>query len=245
MDDQRFGAVLRAVRQRRGWRQADVASLAGVSIQTVSRIERGHGASSTLRVLRVVARVLEIRLDLAPWSRHGDIVRFATADHAALVEGVLRVLAPLGWEARAEVSFSEHAERGFIDVLAWHAASRSLLVIEAKTQIVDVGETVGILDRKLRLARRIAARFAWEPANVGCALIVAEGRTNRRRIADHRATFGSALPGDGRRFRAWLRRPASSIEAVAFWPNSRPRAARQGHGGARRVRAVSRQSQRA
>jgi ribosome-binding protein aMBF1 (putative translation factor) len=42
MDDQRFGSAVRAVRQRRGWRQADLAEAARVSMATISRVERGH-----------------------------------------------------------------------------------------------------------------------------------------------------------------------------------------------------------
>lgn len=34
-----------------------------------------------------------------------------------------------------EVSFSIYGQRGVIDILAWHAATRSLLVIELKTEM--------------------------------------------------------------------------------------------------------------
>ncbi len=213
-----------------------------MSIQTVSRIERGHLATLTVQVLRVVARAVEVRLELHPWSRHGDLARLATADHAALVEMIVRDMTALGWQVRPEVSFSERGERGFVDILAWHPATRSLLVIEVKTAIVDVGETVGILDRKQRLAVDMAARFGWTPASVSSALIVRDGRTNRRRIAEHSAIFGSVLPADGRRFRAWLRHPAGAIDAVAFWSDSPPGATRQRQGGVRRVRPVGRRS---
>ena len=239
VDDQRVGAVFRTVRVRRGWRQLDVARLAGVSSQTVSRIERGHLATLTIQVARAVARALEIRLELAPWSRHGDLARLATADHADLVELILPELTALGWHVRAEVSFSERGERGFVDILAWHAPARTLLVVEVKTAIVDVGEIVGILDRKQRLAGRIAERFGWRPASIGTALLIRAGRTNRRRIAEHRSIFGSALPADGRRLRAWLRHPDGPIEAVAFWSDSRPGAPGQRRTSVRRVRRQS------
>lgn len=229
VEDQRVGAVMRAMRLRRGLRQADVAVAAGVSAQTVSRLERGRLETLSLRVIRAIGRVLEVRLDLAPWSRHGDLMRFATADHAALVEAIVRELLALGWEARVEVSFSELGERGFIDILAWHAPTRTLLVIEVKTQIVDVGETAGVLDRKRRLGPRVAAALGWDPAHVSTALVVRKTRTNERLVADHRATFAGLLPLGTRSFRAWLRHPKGVIGAVAFWAvvsasNSRRRA---------------------
>ena len=219
---------------QRGHRQVDVAIAAGVSAQTVSRIERGHVETFSLRALRAVARALEVRLTLAPWSRHGDLHRFATADHADLVEDVVRELVGLGWVSRAEVSFSEFGERGFVDVLAWHPPTATLLVSEVKTAIVDVGEVIGILDRKRRLATRIAGRFGWEPVAIGTALIVREGRTNRRRLAQHRSTFASALPAGSRAFRAWLRSPHGPSAAVAMWPDSHPRAIGRRRVGARR-----------
>ena len=42
-----------------------------------------------------------------------------------------------------EVSFSIYGERGVIDILAWHPGRRALLIIELKTDIVDVNELVG------------------------------------------------------------------------------------------------------
>jgi transcriptional regulator with XRE-family HTH domain len=236
VDDQRVGAILRAVRLRRRLRQVDVATAARVSHQTVSRIERGFVASFKLETIRAVARVLEVRIDLAPWSRGGDLYRMATEDHSALVESVVRELTRLGWETRAEVSFSEFGERGFIDILAWHPTSRTLLVIEIKTEIVDVGETVGVLHRKQRLAATIARGLGWSPAIVSCALIARDTRTNRRRVAAHAATFRSLLPTDGHALRAHLRRPVGSVAAVAFWTDSRGRDGSQRSGGPRRVR---------
>jgi transcriptional regulator with XRE-family HTH domain len=239
MFDDRVGSIIRAVRIRRGLRQVDVARLAFVSDATVSRIERGHLDELTLRVIRRVARALEIRMDLAPWSRGGDLHRFATAGHAELVESVLRTLLTLGWEARTEVSFSHAGERGFVDILAWHAETRTLLVIEIKTEIVDVGETLGTLDRKRRLASRIAAGFGWMPAGVSTALIALDTRTNRRRIRAHDASFRSLLPADGRRLRAFLRNPSiGMVGAAAFWTNRHPGSVRQRRGGTRRVRRL-------
>ncbi len=70
------------------------------------------------------------------------------------------------------------ASAASIDILAWHAASRSLLVIELKTELVDVQETVGTLDRKRRLAAQVAAERGWKPAD---RLVVAARRGQPRR----------------------------------------------------------------
>lgn len=239
MFDDRVGAVLRAVRIRRGLRQVDVAQIARVSDVTVSRIERGHFDALSLRSIRAVARALEVRIDLAPWSRHGDLHHFATSEHAGLVESIIGGLRELGWDSRAEVSFSAAGERGFIDILAWHAATRTLLVIEVKTEIVDVGELLGTFDRKRRLARRVAEDLRWVPDAVCAAVMVLDTRTNRRRVGDHMGTIRTQLPADGRQLRAFLRKRGGTLSALAFWPNRHPRTTSQNRPGARRVRRVS------
>ena len=217
MDAPRVGAALRAIRLRRRLRQSDLARLAGVSDPTVSRIERGRLGAVTLGKVESVARALDVRVDLRAWSSGADLDRLLNARHAALAEEMVRRLAALaGWEVRPEVSFGIYGERGVIDLLAWHGSTRTLLVIELKTAIVDVGELLGTLDRKRRLAPRVGARFGWQPMQVATWLVVADSMTNRRRVALHRATFDAALPDGGRRVRAWLQAADSSINALTF-----------------------------
>ena len=221
VDDQRVGAVFRAVRIRRGWRQLDVANRAGVSSSLISLIERGHIASATLDRLRRVAAVLEIRLDVVARWRGGELDRLLNSRHAALSEDVAKWVTDLrDWVVIPEVSFAYYAERGVIDLLAWHASSRTLLVIEIKTEIVDLQEMLGTLDRKSRLALRVARDRGWNPRGVATWLVVAEGTANRRRVANHRALIRSALPAAGSEMRMWLRHPSGSIRGCSFWSNS-------------------------
>lgn len=245
MDDQRLGGLVRVLRIRRGLRQVDIAVLAGVSDQTVSRIERGHLDSLSVNAIRRVMRVLEARLDLTIRSRSGDIERVASSVHSALVETMIAALREAGWTARPEVSFSVAGERGLIDIVAWHASTRSLLLIEIKTEIVDVGEALGTFDRKRRLALVIARQLELDPASTSAALVVADTRTNHRRVQEHAATFGGTLPDSGQRFRAFVARPAGSVEALAFWPIRHPGSVRPLAGGVRRVRRPSKRPARA
>jgi hypothetical protein len=123
------------------------------------------------------------------------------------------------WVAEPEVSFSIYGERGIIDVLAWHPTRRILLVIELKTEIVDVNELLGTLDRKRRLAWTVARERGWDPESVSCWVVVAEGRTNRRHVAAHAAVLRAKLPTDGRRMRSWLRSPSGTVSALSFLPD--------------------------
>ena len=141
----------------------------------------------TLGVLLRIAAALDIRITVIPRWRGGELDRLLDARHAALAERVATYLAGLpGWVLSPEVSFAFYAERGRIDILAWHPSTRSLLVIELKTEITDVQDTLGVLDMKRRHARRIAAERGWRAGSVSVWLVVAGTRTNRRQ-ADSRA----------------------------------------------------------
>ena len=223
VDDSGLARSLRAVRVKRGWRQADLASAAGVSQSTVSRIEVGNFDEMPLVVLRRVAGALGIRLTVEARWRGGELDRLLGARHSAMHEEVARLFATMpDWTAVPEVTFAIYGERGAIDILAWHAASRSLLVIELKTEIVDVQELVGTLDRKVRLAAKIAAERSWSPASVSVWLLVAEGPTNRRRVEAHGSMLRGAFPIDGRSITAWLRAPQGRVAALSFLSSTRP-----------------------
>lgn len=219
----RVGAAFRAVRIRRRWRQEDVAARAGVARSSVSDIERGHLDSVPLRRLRAIAAALDIRIDLVTRWRGGELSRLLNARHSALHESVSGRFDGLpGWARVPEVSFSVFGERGVIDILAYHAASGSLLVIELKTEIVDVNELVGTLDRKARLAPKIAAERGWEARSVSRWVIVARDRTNQRRIEAHRSMLRAAFPSDGHVVRGWLARPSGVIAALSMWSSVAP-----------------------
>ena len=119
MNDLQFGAVIRAVRKRRGISQLELAGLARVSQGTVSLIERGHLESLSLRVLRRVAAAAEVRLDLSARWRGGELDRLLSRRHSTLSENFAAFLVSQpGWIVDPEASFSIYGERGVVDQLA-------------------------------------------------------------------------------------------------------------------------------
>jgi len=106
-----------------------------------------------------------------------------------------------------------------------------------KTDIVDVNDLVGRVDRKRRLARDVARDRGWTPATVSVWVIVAAGRTNRARIAAHGAMLRAAYPTDGRAMRRWLRDPVAPIATLSMWQDVRPGTGKAGLSPIRRVRA--------
>jgi len=221
MDDKRVGRSIRAVRVRKAMRQRDLAKEAGVSQDAVSRLERGQLGGMTVASIRAIGAAINVLIDVTPRWEGGELDRLLGWRHSALGDAVARGFGELpGWALAPEVTFSIYGERGSIDLLAWHAATRTLLVIELKTEIVDVQEMLGVLDRKRRLAPKIGAERGWAPLVVAAWVILAEGRTNRRRVAAHRAVLRAALPADGRTMRSWLLAPAGPVAALSFWPRN-------------------------
>jgi hypothetical protein len=121
------------------------------------------------------------------------------------------------WEVLPEVTYSIYGERGSIDILAWHAETRTLLVIELKSELTSIEETLRRHDAKVRLAPRIASvRFGWRPASVARLLVLPEGRTARRRVERHSALFARSYPERNRVVRTFLGRPAAFTGSGRF-----------------------------
>ena len=219
MDDQRIGSGLRAIRVRQGRTQEDVAAIAHVSRFIVGRIERGRFAGIPLAKVRAVASALDARLDLSVRWQGGDLGRLINAKHSAMHDSIARTFEPLaGWQIEPEVSFSIYGERGVIDVMAWHPTRRCLLVLELKTELVDINDLMGSVDRKRRLAGATAKDRGWDPLVISAWVVIADNRTNRRAVATHAATLRAKFPADGPAIRRWFRAPAGRIDGLGFLP---------------------------
>jgi transcriptional regulator with XRE-family HTH domain len=217
MDFVRFGRGIRALRQRRRWRQTDLANAAGVGESVVTRVERGMGSSIAPRKLDALAQALGARLDLR-LSYNGEALdRLLDADHAAIVNQLAELLPPWGWEVLLEATFWIRGERGSVDLLCWHSATRVVLIVEVKSVVPDVQAMLAAIDRKARLGRELARERGWAPVAVGVLLAIGESRTSRRRVAGVGATFASAFPHRAVETRRWLAAPEPSVPLRGLW----------------------------
>ncbi len=164
MNDVVLGRALRAIRIHLGLRQVDVAIKAGVAQQLVSRIERGDsGRMSRQTVSRVLGAVGADVVTTVRW-HGGQLDRLLDEGHAALVGVTADLLRRHGWQVLTEVTYAEWGERGSVDILAWHAATRRLLVVEIKTEIASAEELLRRHDEKVRLGPKLARdRFGVAP----------------------------------------------------------------------------------
>ncbi len=208
MNDLAFGRLLRLVRARRGIRQADVAAKAGVHQATVSLVERGQLDGLTVRTVRSICAALEIEVSLDPRWRGPALDRLRDAAHASIVERVAFVLRARGWEVVVEFSFNRYGERGSVDLVGWHAPTRTLLIVEVKTALVDLQDLLGTLDRKRRVVPlELARERGWRATQVGVILAARATSSSRRIVQRHAATFGAALPSSNRRGAPLARKP--------------------------------------
>jgi len=238
VDDQRLGRIVRALRRRRAWRQTDLAAKAACSQTLISLLERGHLDRLSTRVLRQILAAVDATAVIEVRWRAGALDRLLDEDHAVLVATVANLLRAAGWLVETEVTYSEFGERGSFDLLAFHAATRIVLVVEVKTDLTSAEATLRKLDEKARLSRTVAlTRLGWRARSATALLVFAEHSSLRRRFARHGGLFDQALPMRNVAIRNWLREPVPARGGVWFVSPNNGSAAIHRRGGRERVRA--------
>jgi hypothetical protein len=195
-----------------------------------------------LATIRDCLSVVEVRLQLTPMWRGSQLDRLLDEGHASLAAAWKERLESWGWLVRAEVSYSRYGERGRIDLLGWLPRARALVVIEVKTEIVDIQELLGGIDTKARVAPHVARSVGWEqPEMVVPALIASDTSANRSRVR----RVGTLFSGFGMRGRvasSWLRRPGRAAPSgLLIFSDLRPaNGGRAKSVGAHRIRRPAR-----
>jgi len=208
----------RRLRHRLGLTQQEVARQAGLPRSKVSWLENWRFARLRLpdveRSFFAMGATLSYRVD-----RHGaELDRLLDEGHALLAAAVVQALRSWGWQTEVEVSFSDFGDRGSIDILAWHPASRSLLVVEIKTEIGSLDGLLRPLDVKVRLAPQIARkRFGWQAVSASRMVVLPETSTARRTVARHDGVLAVSLPARSRRVRQWLAAPVGGSPIAGIW----------------------------
>jgi hypothetical protein len=200
-------------------------------------VERGRLASIPLRTLERVAVALEADLGISVRWRGGDLDRLLDEGHATLVARAAGVVERAGWAILPEVTFAIYGDRGSIDLLGWHAPSSALLVVEVKTELASIEETLRTHDMKVRVAPRVAwERAGWRPRTVARLLVLPDTSTARRRVARHAAVLARRYPLGGSAARARLREPGGEAGLRLFLAPTIGARGRCGSVSRRRVR---------
>lgn len=182
-----IGIFGRETRQAIGWTQKELGRRAGLSQPEISKVERARIDQLTFEV---AGRILEAlgsraRLNLhAPLTADRRLQR--DAGHARCIAYVARRLERLGWLVRTEVEVISGSARGWIDLLAFRPSDGTLLVIEIKTQIDDIGLVQRQLAWYVASAWKIARHLGWHSKRALPVLLVLATRRNIDRMSANR-----------------------------------------------------------
>ncbi len=169
----------------------------------------------TLDVVRRCVAPLAASADLALRWRGPELDRLLDARHATVQAAWKGRLDRWGWVVEAEASFNRYGERGRVDLLAWHPAAQTVLVVEVKTVVVDLQDLLGRLDVKRRLAPWLTRERGWQrPRRVLPLLLLPDSSPAREAVR----RLGPLFEGFDLRGRAAvtaLRRPALLDETAA------------------------------
>jgi transcriptional regulator with XRE-family HTH domain len=197
LNDDPAVAVGRAVLELRlllGWTQAELARRAGVTQSSVSKVERARFGDVTLASATNLLAAMGARLTVGVDRPYvGDRLQIDAA-HVQCVGHVGRRLETAGWLVAREVEVGGGRSRGWIDILAFHAASGLLLVIEIKTELRDVGQLERTLGWYEREAWAAARRLSWRPRRVVGAVLLLATEVNEERIRANREGLATTFP---------------------------------------------------
>jgi transcriptional regulator with XRE-family HTH domain len=217
VDDNRAGAILRALRLRLGWTQRQLADRCGLRQQQISRIERGHASHMQVRVVRMSFAAVSAQANWDIRWRGGALDRLLDERHAALLGALADLLGGLEWIVAPEVTYSVFGERGSIDLVAWHPATATLLVVEVKSELTSIEATLRKHDEKTRLAPRIVEeQREWRPVTVARLLVLPDDRTSRRRVDRAASLLDRRYPLRGWALRRWLAAPSGPGDGLLF-----------------------------
>jgi transcriptional regulator with XRE-family HTH domain len=222
-----IGRQIRRTRRALRRTQRLTGEAVGLSQSAISLIERGRLPGVTLRTLADVCDVLEIHVAWQlrpPWVagspaedagvRVGPRGRQVDPAHARCNAYVRRRLERLGWLVAQEVEITMGRTHGFIDILAFHPPTRTLLIVEIKTELRDIGEVQRTLSWYEREAAAAARGLGWAPGRVQTSLLLLVTRANDDRVAANRELLAQAFPVRSRALARWLADPSREIQAA-------------------------------
>jgi transcriptional regulator with XRE-family HTH domain len=189
-----LGRQVRTSRVRRHLTQRALASRVGLRQPRISGIERGEGATATLRTWVSIGGALgrPFRIELA----RDPVAEVADAGHLAIQELLLRLGRQVGRSRSFELPTRPAEPARSVDVCLRDDRHRVLIVVEAWNTIGDIGAAVRSTRRKLAEADELAvARGDGSPCRVAAAWVLRASRRNRELVARYPEVFAAAFPG--------------------------------------------------
>jgi hypothetical protein len=165
-----------------------------VSRTFIARVERARTPVTLADVERIsVALGMRTALTLTPpiffaEARVGDRV------HASCVGYVTRRLVAEGWLVAAEVDVGDGPVRGWIDLMAFDPRTGTLLIIEMKTRLADLGGLQRQINWYERHALSAARSLGWRPRRIGSWVLGVASAELEASLLMHRDVFDREFP---------------------------------------------------
>jgi len=199
-----FARASRDARKRLRLTQRQVAEAVGVSRGYIAAIELLR-ANPTLDVVDRISGALGLEAALI---LRQPIVIGANGQrdfvHARCSGHVERRLRIGGWMTAREVELTQGRSHGWIDLIAFNPVSQTLLVIEIKTRLDDLGSVERQLGWYARSAGDAARRLGWHFRRVVSWLLVLASDEVETVIRANRDLLGRAFPLRAPAMLEWL-----------------------------------------
>jgi transcriptional regulator with XRE-family HTH domain len=204
----RLGELVRDARRLAGWTQAELARRAATNQSAISRLERGVAEPLDMLIVDRVLAALGFRASLDVDGRHlADRRRQRDPVHARMNGFLAAQLERRGFRTALEVHVGDPSPRGWIDLLAFRAVDRALIVNETKGDLPDVGAFQRSLAFYDRSAREAANRLGWRPARVVVLGTMLDSATIAARLGENRELITRVFPSPADRMLAWIEDP--------------------------------------
>jgi transcriptional regulator with XRE-family HTH domain len=202
----RFSQACVAARIGLDLTQRQVADRVGVSRSYIAKVERG-AAIPDLAMVERIADALGLGLELVvtqPVFPSGPRVHDSV--HARCSAYVDRRLRSAGWSTAREVEIVHGRSHGWIDLLAFDPRTGTLLVIEIKTRLDDLGALERQIGWYERMAWDAARRLGWRPRAIRAVVLALASDEVEGVIQAHRELIRLAFPVRAKGLRATVDR---------------------------------------
>jgi transcriptional regulator with XRE-family HTH domain len=190
--------------------QEDLADWVRLSRGYVAMVELAR-ANPSLGVVERISRALgmEIEFSIRPPTilddgRQRDLV------HARCSGYVDRRLRLLGWQTAREVEIAQERSHGWIDILALHPTAETLLIVEIKTRLDDLGAIERQIGWYARSGGNVARARGWRPRRIVSWLLLLASEEVEQAIRSNRDVLSIAFPVRAPAMLAWLADGAGS-----------------------------------
>jgi transcriptional regulator with XRE-family HTH domain len=195
----RLGGEIHAMRERRGWSQAELGRRTGLGRTLIGRLERAEARADVDALERIG---LAFGRPPTVTFGHDALDGPADAGHLALQELVLRVGRAAGYRTGFELPTRPAEPWRSADIALRHDRQRLLVIVECWNTIGDVGAAARSSERKRTEAEALATAWWGEAAQrVALVWVVRDTVRNRTLVDRYPEVFAARFPGSSR---GWL-----------------------------------------